>query len=498
MTRWRALLQSPQTLFKASLSQQIVLWVFASIITIEVIILVPSVYRRQHELLQNLREISAAKASGILDMKPTYASDAELLEYISYTQNNKVVLGGRLYANGREVGTFGEPPDLTWADIVNRKTVDFQRAKARYDAVWQMSSLAAPYTLVIRHDASFVNREFYYFILRISGLVVIISIFVTGATMVILNRMVITPICRLRQDLVYAGDVISREELDPLPRFMSIPTQRRDELGEVTMAFGQMIDQIAKAIAQRKQAEKTIERLAEIGELSSMIVHEVRNPLTTVLMGLHSFRNMDLSDRARTRLTLALEESERLQRLLNEILMYAKEQTLELEPLNLNEMVTELATALRDQPGVCDRHLHLSLSPQPVWIQADRDKLKQVCINLVSNACEAVRDGETIAWSVMSSDRPGYTHICIHNGGDPIPADILPKLTRPFFTTKSSGNGLGLAITKRIIEAHSGRLWIESTQETGTTVTVCLPCLPTAPHGLDPTLVQPQNPQPGA
>ncbi|MGK7889058.1 MAG: PAS domain-containing sensor histidine kinase [Leptolyngbyaceae cyanobacterium] len=480
MTRSRTRWQPYHMLFKASLSRQIALWVFASIIVIEVIILIPSVYRRQRELLQNLREISAAKASGILDAIPAHASDAELLDYISDTQINNVVFGGRLYANGQEVGTFGEPPDLTWPEIQNRKEACFHRAMGRYDAVWQMSSLAAPYTLVIRHDASAVNREFYYFILRISGLVVIISIFVTGATMIVLGRIVIMPICELQDDLVHAGDVISREDLDPPPQFVSLPSQRRDELGDVIRAFGQMIDQVTEAIAQRKEAEKTIERLAEIGELSSMIVHEVRNPLTTVLMGLNSFRNMDLSDRAQARLTLALEESERLQRLLNEILMYAKEQTLDLELLDLNAMVAEWAELLRGQPGVCDRHLHLTPCPHPIWIQGDRDKLKQVFINLISNACEAVADGETVAWIITLANAE-QVQVCVHNDGDPIPPDLLPKLTQPFFTTKSSGKGLGLAITNRIIAAHNGHLSITSTQKHGTTVTVCLPCQPSTP-----------------
>ncbi|NER00167.1 MAG: HAMP domain-containing histidine kinase [Cyanothece sp. SIO2G6] len=480
MTRLQALLQP----YRTSLSRQIALWVFASIVVIEAIILVPSVYRRQQELLKNLQEISAAKASGILDITPADVSDATLLEYVSKTQNTDVVLGGRLYTNGREIGSFGEPPELTWETIHQRgRTTYFHRQLARYDAIWQMSSLADTYTLVIRHDASGVNREFYHFILRITGLVVIISIFVTGATMIVLNRMVIMPICRLRRDLVHAGDVISREELDPLPQFMSLPTQRDDELGEVTAAFSQMINQIAKAIAERKQAEKAVERLAEIGELSSMIVHEVRNPLTTVLMGLNSFRNMDLSDRAQARLTLALEESERLQRLLNEILMYAKEQTLDLEPLNLNAMVAELAESLRGQPGVCDRHLRLTPCSHPVWVQGDRDKLKQVFINLISNACEAVPDGEIVSWTITICAQPEQAQVCVHNGGEPIPPHILPKLTQPFFTTKSSGNGLGLAITKRIIEAHDGTLAIESTQEMGTQVTVCLPCQPVVTSG---------------
>jgi signal transduction histidine kinase len=78
---------------------------------------------------------------------------------------------------------------------------------------------------------------------------------------------------------------------------------------------------------------------------------------------------------------------------------------------------------------------------------ADRDKVKQVLINLVTNACEAVSTGEAISISIEKSE---YRRICIsiHNGGMPIPADILPQLTKPFFTTKASGTGLGLALAE--------------------------------------------------
>lgn len=473
-------LQPYTNLFKASLSRRIALWVFASIVVIEGIILIPSVYRREKELLKTLRDISAAKASGILETKPPNASDEEVLNSINATQTNDVVLGGRLYVDNKEVGTFGEPPELDWDDIRMRNQNDFfDRKRLRYDALWQMESMPSwpnTYTLVIRHDATSVKQEFYAFIRRIVGLVVIISIFVTGATMIVLNRMVITPIYRLRQDLLLAGDVISHEDLDPLPQFASMETQRRDELGEVMLAFGDMVEQIAEAIAERKEAEAALARLAEIGELSSMIVHEVRNPLTTVLMGLNSFKSMDLGDRAKARLNLALEESERLQRLLNEILMYAKDQKLDLNTVDINELVQELAEPLKEMPSATNRYISIEATSQPTLVQGDKDKLKQVFINLVSNACEAIAEGETVSWHIRT-DATKRTQIWVHNGGTPIPPDVLPHLTKPFFTTKSSGNGLGLAITKRIIEAHKGTMVIESTEENGTTVTVSLPTL---------------------
>ncbi len=109
-------------------------------------------------------------------------------------------------------------------------------------------------------------------------------------------------------------------------------------------------------------------------------------------------------------------------------------------------------------------------SANQVTIQGDADKLKQVLINLVSNACEAIEPGNAVTCYL----EPESDQVClkIHNGGKPIPSDVLPKLTKPFFTTKSTGTGLGLAIVKRIVEAHGGSFTIESAVETGTIVSV--------------------------
>ncbi|MEM8809388.1 MAG: PAS domain S-box protein [Cyanobacteria bacterium P01_G01_bin.38] len=236
---------------------------------------------------------------------------------------------------------------------------------------------------------------------------------------------------------------------------------------------------LARDISDRKQAEADRERLAEIGELASMIVHEVRNPLTTVWMAIKAMQGeAALSNRSTARLTMALDEAERLQGLLNDILLYAKpEQNLDTSDLEINQFITEVVESLRQQPAIATRHIHWTPTGKALALKADSNKLKQVLINLITNACEAINDGDKISCWVELAKSPGYLTICVHNGGEPIPVEILPRLTQPFFTTKSSGNGLGLAITKRIIEAHGGQFMITSSAETGTQVSVQLPYL---------------------
>jgi PAS domain S-box-containing protein len=590
MARLRPTPQSLGDFLTARLSKRIAYWVFVSIVVIEGVILVPSVMRRERELLNYLRSLSTAQAFGRLD-EATLATlkDDMLIDYLQDIQTNQVILGGAIYdLNGAQVGGFGEMPQLTLAESEQGRLPDrYFRRQQRYDAPWDMPPLRDRYVLIVRHDARGVQREFFAFIGRIIGLVVIISVFVTGATLIVLRRLVINPIMLLRQDLIAAGQAIGDDDT-PTLAFASLPHARADELGDVIAAFEQMFGQVAAAVTTRKQSEtrfrtlveqavdaffvidavgqiidvnqnacdslgysrdqllqlsvtdiqttysradfeafwqqlrpgvpQTLEgwhqrqdgsgfpvevrlgllvlageryglalardvsdrraaeaaqiRLAEIGELAAMIVHEVRNPLNTVLLGLNSFRSLELSDRFQTRLDLALEESARLQKLLNGILMYSREPALAVEPLEINSLIEHLATVIGQELGDRQPLLRLTTLPYPVMVSGDRDQLKQVFINLISNAQEADPTG-VVTW-VVQPPIAGQVAVSIHNGGEAIAPELLPRLTQPFFTTKASGSGLGLAITKRIVEAHRGQIAIASTAA-GTEVMVTLP-----------------------
>ncbi|MBW4655299.1 MAG: hypothetical protein KME20_20010 [Kaiparowitsia implicata GSE-PSE-MK54-09C] len=154
----------------------------------------------------------------------------------------------------------------------------------------------------------------------------------------------------------------------------------------------------------------------------------------------------------------ALEKAERLKRLLNDILTYSREPHLTRGCFDLSALCQALARSLRESPAAQGRRLELSLPPEPLVVEGDRDRLKQVFINLITNAFEAIAPAQTVTWRVML--QVPHVEICVHNGGEPIPAQDLPQLTKPFVSTKPSGTGLGLAITQRIVEAHGGQLAI--------------------------------------
>jgi serine phosphatase RsbU (regulator of sigma subunit) len=262
--------------FKARLSRRTVLWVFISVIVIETIILIPSYIRREKELLAHLKEVSLAKVSVILQIIPENATDQELFEQIKQLQGHSDIVGGALYtSDGKAIGFFGERPELLFAKVNNDDFVYHKRQKkARYDLVCTPDQFQRNYTLILRHDASSVQNELYAFILRIAGLVVIISVFVTAGAWIALEPIVVTPILRLRGDLIKAGNAISEDR--KTPEFCSASIQRRDELGEVITAFRQMYDQILDAISKRKRAEAALQQsLRQVEDYSQTLNSEL-------------------------------------------------------------------------------------------------------------------------------------------------------------------------------------------------------------------------------
>ena len=233
-----------------------------------------------------------------------------------------------------------------------------------------------------------------------------------------------------------------------------------------------LVRDISERLKAQKEATEATEALAELGELTSMIVHEIRNPLTTVLMGLEALQKIELPPRDNARLELASQEAQRLQSLLEEIRLYTKPQLVEKETIDLNQLAQDVLEIIYNQ-FLVQHDIQLITMSEPVKVLGDQSKLKQVFINLITNACEAVETDEPITWKIGREKET--VKVQVHNYGSPIPPEILPKLTKPFFTTKSSGTGLGLPIAKRIVESHQGNFSIESYQMEGTTITLSFP-----------------------
>ena len=152
--------------------------------------------------------------------------------------------------------------------------------------------------------------------------------------------------------------------------------------------------------------------------------------------------------------------------------MYTKPQIVEKEIIDFNQLSQDVLETVYNQFSV-QYEIQLKIASEPVKVLGDQSKLKQVFINLITNASDAVDQAEPITWKIWQEQEQAIVQV--HNDGSPIPPEILPKLTKPFFTTKSSGTGLELPIVKRLIESHQGNLSITSNEVEGTTVTINLP-----------------------
>ena len=212
-------------------------------------------------------------------------------------------------------------------------------------------------------------------------------------------------------------------------------------------------------------------RLASIGQFASGIAHEIRNPLATISLALEHLRGLDaLPAGAGKRVDLASAEVGRLERLLADILLYAKPLSLQRSAQDVVELVAETVTA--ESAGE-EANIEISASPCPL-VSADKDRLRQVLINLIRNAQQASPAGEPIRIHCRPEGQD-WTVIEIQNGGPPIPVQTLERAFEPFYTSKRGGTGLGLPIVQRIVSAHGGEVELLSDDRHGTRAVLRLP-----------------------
>lgn len=241
-------------------------------------------------------------------------------------------------------------------------------------------------------------------------------------------------------------------------------------------AQGRLLGNIAQLLTQAfgrtaRFAEQG--RLAAIGEFASGIAHELRTPLTTVSMALNYLAGQPVAERAKRRLDLGLGEAERMRRLLEEMLLYAKPLSLDLRPVRIGSALADFVDAYQDPVG--GHRVRLEADSATAEILADRDRLQQIFVNLTDNACQAAPEAAEVTWRADCGAADGQVRVSVHNPGEPIPEHLLVRLTEPFFSTKAGGTGLGLAIVRRLVEQHGGELAIRSDPEAGTRVELRFP-----------------------
>jgi len=244
-------------------------------------------------------------------------------------------------------------------------------------------------------------------------------------------------------------------------------------------SYNKLQAQSERIISIEEQLRRS-EKLSTLGEMAAVLAHEIRNPLGSIRGTAEILRDdYRPGDPKHEFIEIQIKETERLNHVVEDFLRMARQQPLELRDCSIREELETIVTLVTKD--ALDRGISLLLetNEEPAIVRGDGEKLRQAFLNIVINALQATPTGGSVKIACRSNDTR-YEIRFIDNGSG-IPADELTKIFEPFYTTKTNGTGLGLAVTRKIIEGHGGTLDIESESGMGTTVTVRLPIQECAP-----------------
>lgn len=291
---------------------------------------------------------------------------------------------------------------------------------------------------------------------------------------------IIAPMVRLSRAAAEVAQGNMHPDLGPV---------EKGEIGIVQQAFASMLEAIRdRETRQRQETESKLvmaQKLSSIGRLAAGVAHEVNNPLTGVLTCGHLLlQREDLDDEAREMLTVIVDATERVRRIVKGLLDFSRQTSLRIEPGDLHQVVLETLPLVENQAAVKGIQLHYEPGRDLPLVPMDVQHLKSVLLNLLLNALDATDAGGTITVSTrvaLSMSREG-THrlgaeLRVKDTGCGVPSENLEKIFEPFFSTKEvgKGTGLGLAVAYGIVSRHGGLIRVQSQVGQGTEFTIWLP-----------------------
>lgn len=242
------------------------------------------------------------------------------------------------------------------------------------------------------------------------------------------------------------------------------------DLSAIAMEKARLYEKVVDVEEQLRHNE----RLSALGLLAAEIAHEIRNPLTVMKMLFHSLDlRFDAADARAKDTAIITDKMEQLDRIVDRILRFARTSEPDFRTENLNAIVEDALLLVRHKLAQQGIELRRRLDASLPALSCDRTQIEQVLLNLILNAAQAMPGSGTL--TIATAREPGHVLVTVADTGPGIPAERRDRLFEPFLTTKPSGTGIGLAIVRKIVETHRGRVEVRSRAGKGTQFRISLP-----------------------
>jgi len=256
----------------------------------------------------------------------------------------------------------------------------------------------------------------------------------------------------------------------------------QNEIKSLSHSVRDLIEDVDQTHTELQKSRETLlqaEKMALVGKLAAGMAHSIRNPFTSVKMRMFSLgRTLKLTETQKDDLDVISQEIRHIDTIVQNFLEFSRPPKLKMQQVSPSVIVDLVIQLLEHRLISYEVRIEVIRKRPLPSIPADPEQLKEVLVNLVVNACEAMKKGGQIVISEEETiERPTGRMVVIRvsDNGPGIPGPLVDKVLQPFFTTKEEGTGLGLSIASRIIEEHGGRLNLTSTEGMGTTFTITLP-----------------------
>lgn len=276
------------------------------------------------------------------------------------------------------------------------------------------------------------------------------------------------------EELMNTMERVRRDDLTARVHF----AKRTDDIGKLGKQFNEMVEQLERNRAEIEELHRRemgrAEHLATLGELAAGLAHEIRNPLAGIA-GVVDVMGKELPAESASRAVLADVQNEivHIQNILNDLLSYARPRPPTFHAANLNTTIEQAVQLARQQ--VRTRPIQVLFTPNTALPSVFHDPalIQQVVLNLLLNGIQAIPREGTVEVQLTPED--SQVLICVKDNGRGIPPEALPKIFKPFFTTRKEGTGLGLSLANGIVQSHGGTIEARSTPGQGTQFRIHLP-----------------------